>query len=165
MENSLGCAPRWRPFCPFSIELERIEAFCAKEHQKILSRSGSKVLGLSGTRKNLRFPSWISVKIGGQTMMEIEDFFEYLTSRGPLNHFYLIFFGVLWRKMLLFFPIRSKMDSTGALVVRNRVSFPSEYFFSLKLQYPAQTQPVSQISTLIPSRIRPSLQKSSSFLI
>ena len=77
-------------------------------------------------------------------MMEIEDFFEYLTSRGPLNHFYLIFFGALWRKMLLFLPIQSKMDSTGALVVRNRVSFPSEFIFSLKGQYPTA---VSQIST------------------
>ena len=80
----------------------------------------------------------------GQTMMEIEDFFEYRTSRGPLNHFYLIFFDVLWRKMLLFFPIRSKMDSTGALVVRNRVRFPSEIIFSLKGQY---STAVSQIST------------------
>ena len=67
-------------------------------------------------------------------MMKNEDFFranECLTSRVPLNNFYLTFFGVLWRKMLIFFPIRSKMDSTGALVVRNRVSFPSEYFFHL----------------------------------
>ena len=54
----------------------------------------------------------------------------------------LIFYNVLFVKMLLFFRIQSKMNSTGSLVVRSRVSFPCE--FSLKGQY---STAVSQIST------------------
>ena len=146
LKCTLGCTRRGRSNCSDLIVSEKYKRFALKNTIKVQVEVVQMLMRTQAVQKSAFF-IMKSCQNRRLNHNEKRRFLEYLSSRRHLNSFYSIVLVVLWCKMLIFLPIRSNMSSTAAPVARNRVYFLSVHIFSLRGQYPALSEPVSQIST------------------